>query len=163
MDPRFLELYLQTGQALAEIDRMKTGGSDSGLNLTHERFRELRVPVAPFNEQVRIADEIEKQFTRLDTATAALKRVQANLKRYRASVLKAACEGRLVPTEAELARREGRSYEPQHEIAAGHVASLQGKKQKAGRLNFGKVRVRTETCVRPFSIASTPHGNKRRR
>ena len=112
MDPRFLELYLQTGQALAEIDRMKTGGSDSGLNLTHERFRELRVPVAPFNEQVRIADEIEKQFTRLDTATAALKRVQANLKRYRASVLKAACEGRLVPTEAELARREGRSYEP---------------------------------------------------
>jgi type I restriction enzyme S subunit len=31
-----------------------------------------------------------------------LRRVQANLKRYRASVLKAACEGRLVPTEAEL-------------------------------------------------------------
>lgn len=31
-----------------------------------------------------------------------LKRVQANLKRYRATVLKAACEGKLVPTEAEL-------------------------------------------------------------
>jgi hypothetical protein len=44
--------------------------------------------------------------------TAALKRVQANLKRYRASVLKAAREGRLVPTEAELARKEGRDYEP---------------------------------------------------
>jgi type I restriction enzyme, S subunit len=34
------------------------------------------------------------------------------LKRYRASVLKAACEGRLVPTEAELAKAEGRDYEP---------------------------------------------------
>ena len=56
--------------------------------------------------------EIEKQFTRLDAATAALRRVQANLKRYRASVLKAACEGRLVPTEAELARKDGRDYEP---------------------------------------------------
>ena len=55
---------------------------------------------------------MEKQFTRLDAATAALKRVQANLKRYRASVLKTACEGRLVPTEAELARQEGRDYEP---------------------------------------------------
>ena len=43
---------------------------------------------------------------------ASLKRVLAALKRYRASVLKAACEGRLVPTEAELARRESRSYEP---------------------------------------------------
>ena len=55
--------------------------------------------------------EIEKQFTRLDAGVAGLRRVQANLKRYRAAVLKAACEGKLVPTEAELARREGRSYE----------------------------------------------------
>jgi len=68
--------------------------------------------LAPRPEQDRIVAEIEKQFTRLDAATAALKRVQANLKRYRASVLKAACEGRLVPTEAELARKEGRAYEP---------------------------------------------------
>ena len=68
-------------------------------------------PVAPIAEQERIVAEIEKQFTRLDAAVAALKRVQANLKRYRTAVLKAACEGRLVPTEAELARREGRSYE----------------------------------------------------
>ena len=55
--------------------------------------------------------EIEKQFTRLEAGVAALRRVQANLKRYRAAVLKAACEGRLVPTEAELARQEGRTYE----------------------------------------------------
>jgi len=58
-------------------------------------------------EQRRIVAEIEKQFTRLEAAEAALRRAQANLKRYRAAVLKAACEGRLVPTEAELARAEG--------------------------------------------------------
>jgi type I restriction enzyme, S subunit len=34
----------------------------------------------------------------LDAGVAALRRTQANLKRYRAAVLKAACEGRLVPT-----------------------------------------------------------------
>jgi restriction endonuclease S subunit len=56
-------------------------------------------------EQRRIVAEIEKQFTRLEAGVAALRRVQANLKRYRAAVLKAACEGRLVPTEAELARQ----------------------------------------------------------
>ena len=66
----------------------------------------------PLAEQHRIAAEIEKQFTRLDASVAALKRVQANLKRYRASVLKAACEGKLVPTEAGLAQSEGRDYEP---------------------------------------------------
>lgn len=70
------------------------------------------VDIPPREEQERVVAEIEKQFTRLDAATAALKRVQDNLKRYRASVLKAACEGRLVPTEASLARQEGRGYEP---------------------------------------------------
>jgi type I restriction enzyme S subunit len=57
------------------------------------------VPVAPLAEQERIVAEIEKQLTRLDAAVAALERVRVNLKRYRASVLKAAVEGRLVPTE----------------------------------------------------------------
>ena len=66
----------------------------------------------PLPEQHRIVAEIEKQFTRLDASVAALKRAQANLKRYRASVLKAACEGKLVATEADLARAEGRDYEP---------------------------------------------------
>jgi len=44
--------------------------------------------------------EIEKQFSRLEEGVGALKRVQANLKRYRAAVLKAACEGQLVPGKA---------------------------------------------------------------
>ena len=35
----------------------------------------------------------------MDAGTAALKRIQAGLKRYRASVLKAACEGKLVPQD----------------------------------------------------------------
>ncbi len=56
-------------------------------------------------------DAIEVQFTRLDAAVAGLKRLRTNLRRYRQSVLKAACEGRLVPTEAALAQAEGRPYE----------------------------------------------------
>ncbi len=76
------------------------------------KFSKLRVPWALQDEQQRIVAEIEKQFTRLEAGVASLKRVQATLKRYRASILKAACEGRLVPTEAELARRGSRPYEP---------------------------------------------------
>lgn len=69
-------------------------------------------PLPPLREQRRIVAEIEKQFTRLDASVAALRRTQANLKRYRASVLRAACSGELAPTEAQLARAEGREYEP---------------------------------------------------
>jgi type I restriction enzyme S subunit len=112
VEPRYLEAYLLANPAQAAIDRMKTGISDSGLNLTHGRFKQLPVVVAPLPEQHRIVSAIESYFTRLDDAVATLERVQRNLKRYRASVLKAAVEGRLVPTEAELARAEGRNFEP---------------------------------------------------
>ena len=111
VEPRYVEAFLQTDEAKTVINKMKTGSSDSGLNLTHDRFRQLPVRVAPLPEQRRILTEIEKQFTRLDTGVTALQCVTGHLKRYRVAVLKAACEGKLVPTEAELARSERRSYE----------------------------------------------------
>jgi type I restriction enzyme S subunit len=92
--------------------RMVMQGAAGQLRVPASFFSRLNLPLAPPEEQDRIVDEIDKQFTRLDAATAALKRVQANLKRYRASVLKAACEGRLVPTEAELARRRHSPLRP---------------------------------------------------
>ncbi len=104
----FLTHYLS--EAVQRFRYESRGTTISGV--TKRQLRELQVLLPPLPEQHRIVAEIEKQFTRLDASVAVLKRVQANLKRYRASVLKAACEGRLVPTEAELARAEGRDYEP---------------------------------------------------
>jgi type I restriction enzyme S subunit len=51
--------------------------------------------LAPQDQQQRIVAKIEELFSDLDAGVAALERVQANLQRYRASVLKAAVEGRL--------------------------------------------------------------------
>lgn len=76
------------------------------VNLNTGIVREMHFPLAPLPEQRRIVAEIEKQFTRLEAGVAALRRVQANLKRYRAAVLKAACEGRLVPTEAAWPQKQ---------------------------------------------------------
>jgi len=61
-----------------------------------------------------------------------LERVQRNLKRYRASVLKAAVEGRLVPTEAELARAEGRDYEPASALLERILAERRRRWHEAG-------------------------------
>src|SRR4029077_1460516 len=91
---------------------------DRGYSRHYQFVRKLRFPLAPLEQQRCIVAEIEKQFTRLDAGVASLKRVQASLRRYRASVLKAACEGKLVPTEAEVARWEGRSYESASELLA---------------------------------------------
>jgi len=85
-------------------------GDIPGLSKSHITDHWIGLP--PPEEQQLIVAAIESHFSRLDAASATLERVQRNLERYRASVLKAAVEGRLVPTEAELAKKEGRSYEP---------------------------------------------------
>ena len=51
---------------------MKTGVSDSGLNLTHDRFRRLVVPVAPRAEQEGIVAAIEEEFSRIGAAVQGL-------------------------------------------------------------------------------------------
>ena len=70
----------------------------------------INLPSLP--EQRAIVSKIEQLFSDLDNGIDDFKKAQAQLKLYRQSVLKAACEGKLVPTEAELARAEGRDYEP---------------------------------------------------
>jgi type I restriction enzyme, S subunit len=89
----------------------KAQGGVGLAHITKGKFENSEIPLPPLNQQKQIVAEIEKQFSRLDEAVANLKRVKANLKRYKAAVLKAAVEGRLVEIEAEIARREGRSYE----------------------------------------------------
>jgi type I restriction enzyme, S subunit len=98
--------YLLESLNLVKLDR-----STAIPGLSRDDYNAVEVSVAPPEQQDEIVAEIEKQFSRLDQAVANLQRVKANLKRYKASVLKDAVQGRLVPTEAELARREGRSFE----------------------------------------------------
>jgi type I restriction enzyme S subunit len=74
-------------------------------------IRSFSIPLPPLGVQTRLIQEIEKHFTRLNASEESLLKIQTNLGRYRASILKAAIEGRLVPTEAELARAEARVYE----------------------------------------------------
>lgn len=78
MDPRFLEQYLLSASAQATLDAMKTGISDSGLNLTQQRFLGMEVPVPELTEQRRIVEILEGHLSRLDAANAYL---DASLKR----------------------------------------------------------------------------------
>lgn len=72
----------------------------------------FELPLAPSAEQERIVEALESYFSRIEDAERLLERAKRNLERYRASVLKAAVEGRLVPSEAESARSERRDYQP---------------------------------------------------
>lgn len=55
----------------------------------------VSLPLPPLPEQERIVTKTEELFSDLDTGVEELKKAQAQLKRYRQSVLKAAFEGKL--------------------------------------------------------------------
>ena len=99
LDGKYAFYFLHSPGYWREIAAKSAGIALQNVNA--RKLAAIAIPICPEPEQGRIVAEIEKQFTRLDAAVAALKRVQANLKRYRASVLKAACEGRLVPKQGE--------------------------------------------------------------
>lgn len=63
--------------------------------ITGNKIKELPVRFPPLSEQARIVSRIEELFSDLDTGEENLRRAQAQLKRYRQSVLKAAVTGEL--------------------------------------------------------------------
>lgn len=60
-----------------------------------DRLRKFEVPIAPEAEQARIVSKIEELFSDLEKGEESLRQAQAQLKRYRQSVLKAAVTGEL--------------------------------------------------------------------
>lgn len=107
LDPSYVYYYLHRAR---EIARSMASGT-TFLELSGAKAAEIPIPIPPLPEQRRIVAEIETQFTRLDAAVAALERARANLKRYRAAVIQAACTGALVKPESEIALSEGREFE----------------------------------------------------
>jgi type I restriction enzyme, S subunit len=95
------------------------------VNIAHlgaSRLAEVEFPVPPLREQERIVARAEELFSDLDAGVTALKRAKANLKRYRAAVLRAAVEGKL--TEA------WRAEHPQSEPASKLLARILTERRK---------------------------------
>ena len=113
-EPAWLFYAVQSPQFVGAMSELVQGALYPAVRPKDIRAFSLFVP--PKVAQREVVAYLDEQLSRLDASVAALHRVQANLKRYRASVLKSACEGRLVPTEAELARQEGRSFETGAEL-----------------------------------------------
>jgi type I restriction enzyme, S subunit len=97
LNHRFFGHYFSSPDYRSFI-REKSSGININ-NLRHKDVEQLLIPVPPIQEQSRIAAKIEELLTRLDAGVATFIRLQTALKRYKAAVLKAACEGRLVPQD----------------------------------------------------------------
>jgi type I restriction enzyme, S subunit len=167
IDGRYLQYFLNSGAFLRFATHLNAGDRP---RVDFDQIAPYKIPVPTRARQREIVAELEKQFSRLDEAVANLQRVKTNLKRYRASVLKAAVEGRLVETEATQARREGRTYETGEQLLQRILEERQAQWAGKGKykepeppvldglsaLPDGWVHATTEQMCEQIASGSTP-------
>ena len=113
--PKWIAYYANTNEA--RVYFLKTGKQTTNLaSISKKNLGALPIPLPPIKVQESIVAEIDTQISRLDETVTNLQGIQTKLKQARASILKAAVEGRLVETEAALARQSGRYYEDAEEL-----------------------------------------------
>jgi len=98
-DPAFVTYMLNTSQCLSELEVMKTGISDSGLNLTQGKFIALGIPAFSLPEQSEIVRRIQSAFVWIDRLAADANSARKLIDHLDQSVLAKAFKGELVPQD----------------------------------------------------------------
>ena len=93
IDSGYLKYFFLSSDFNSQKDRLSTGTTQVAIN--QKGIEKIEIPLFDIETQHLIVSEIEKQFSRLDEWLSSLLRIRANLKSYRASLLKSAVEWRL--------------------------------------------------------------------
>lgn len=122
------------------LDSLFTGTTIK--HLTGKSIAKYPIAIPPIEEQKEIIRRVEALFKIADQIEARYQRAKTHLDKLTQSILAKAFRGELVPTEAELARRGGRSYEP----ASALLAKIEGqsKDAKSQRKHTGSKRQRSK-------------------
>ena len=107
----YLNLYLNSAtHGRGEYERYIYGEGRPHLSFDHLRMTAVLLP--PLAEQREIVRRVEALFALADKIEARVQAATARVEKITQAILAKAFRGELVPTEAELARQEGRDYEP---------------------------------------------------
>lgn len=98
--PKWIAYYANTNEARAYF--LESGKQTTNLaSISKKNLSALPVPLPPVHVQEILVAEIDTHLSRLDEVVTTLQGIQAKLKQARASILKAAVEGRLVERDGK--------------------------------------------------------------
>ncbi len=93
-------VVLNAPQIVDKLDALKSGISDSGVNLTQDRLGDLEVPVPDLDAQQIVVDVVEDQLSVVAHVEADLDAKLRAAQSLRQSILRHAFTGQLVPQDA---------------------------------------------------------------
>ncbi|MBN1990836.1 MAG: restriction endonuclease subunit S [Bacteroidales bacterium] len=115
-NPTYLVYLLNSPEFSRELEKTKSGISDSGVNLKQDIFLKLIIPLCSLTEQHQIVAEIESRLSVCDNLEFVIRNSIEKAEALRQSILKKAFEGRLL-SEAEVnACKAAADYEPASEL-----------------------------------------------
>jgi len=112
--PAFVALCVASPTSVAWLAEREKGAAYTGINI--EDLRELPIPVPSPEEQEEVVSLANRLFALADTIEHRVNAALARTEKLPQAILSRAFAGELVPTEAELARAEARSYETAAEL-----------------------------------------------
>jgi type I restriction enzyme S subunit len=108
--PAFVSHYTNTFGQQFFLDQ---GAQTVNLaSISMSKVRALPVPIPPVDEQREILSRVQALLTVAETVEGHITAASSQADRLVQAILGKAFRGELVPTDAELARQEGRDYEP---------------------------------------------------
>jgi restriction endonuclease S subunit len=129
-EPKFAPFLFLCLQRQEFVSHLSNGLTGSDLpHVTGTTVAEYTFGFPPPAEQVVIVRRVEALFKLADAIEKRVAAVTTRTEELTQAILAKAFRGELVPTEAELARREGRSYESASALL-DRIPVLQGKKQR---------------------------------
>lgn len=117
LDSGYLNLCLNTIYARGFCLKAKTDGV-SQSNINAQKLGKFEVPYCPLEEQYEIVRRVESMCKLADAVEKRVEAAKGRAEKLTQAILAKAFRGELVPTEAELALRVGRSYESASELLA---------------------------------------------
>jgi type I restriction enzyme, S subunit len=122
LEPRYLAYFLRQNSVRDYLARNASGVGGSLMRIKAATLRDFPFPLAPQQEQRRMADTLDELLSALDAGVAALKQVCEKLKQYRIAVLNEAVEGGLTA--------EWRAQHPANESASALLACILAERRQ---------------------------------
>lgn len=135
--PRYLELVLNSPAIVSELDKRKSGISDSGISLNHGKIKTIGMPLASsIEEQTEVLSVLGEKLEVIDSLVKETDKQIIRSEALRQSILKKAFSGQLVPQDpsdepaSELLKQIS---EEKAEIEAAAKAAVKKAKPKNPR------------------------------
>jgi type I restriction enzyme, S subunit len=138
VDGDYLLGALRSPELQLAIDQIKTGGSESGLNLTQDRFKLLSLPLPPLPEQRRIVRTLDTLSARSTTARTHLTTIEKLVERYKLAVVEKEFDDvqSMLPLSSLISEGPTNGFSPPPSTDGNGTMSLKQSATTAGEMRL---------------------------